>query len=138
MVAKVALVIIALVVVTAAGLFVGSYITAYNDASTRPHYYAPTLVYGNVSIGSLGIPKQIAFETPPSYNGNFIPGSNAINSTILMSGNGQYTYQVYLQWPFEYSVTIFFQDSRGSWQYCAAIPGTVAPHGPPQAQNFGC
>jgi len=110
------------------GYFVGSTITSSNDAYAHSHdaLFLPFLVSGNVSIGSLGIPRGMTFDD----NGN-------AQSSMVLLVNGSYHYQVYLFHFRSYVVTIFYQDSQSNWQQCPSKTGTFGPPGP-ETQNFSC
>src|SRR5947209_4434050 len=84
-----------------AGYVVGSAITGSNDAEATAHEYllSPFLVLGNVSIGSLGIPRGITFDNHVT-----------IESSMLIFQQGFYNYQVHLYHFQSYIVTIFYQD----------------------------
>jgi hypothetical protein len=129
-------IIISLIIGIAAGYMAGyrsgSDVTSARDAYFSAHAWlvASHLLYGNVSIGSLGIPRGIAFDSG---------SSDTVTSMTPRSANGQYHYQVYLYWyRSPYNVTIYYQDSLSSWQHCAASPGTTVVHSDPQSQNFSC
>ncbi len=128
-------VVIGIIVSSIVGLTVGYQIgvalTSFNYSYSAGHAWllAPHLLYGNVSIGSLGVPRGIAFD-----NGH----GGIVSSMTSMSGSGHYRYQVYLYWTSQYNVTIYYQDSVSSWQYCAATPRTAAVITDPQPQNFSC
>jgi hypothetical protein len=93
----------------------------------RPPNWRNILISGIVSIGSLGTPRTITFDSP-GY-GNL--------SSAISSINNQNQYRVYLLWPAVYNVTIFYQDSSSQWQHCPANPRTFAP-GSELPQNFNC
>jgi hypothetical protein len=119
-------VVISLALGYAAGFNAGVNNTLYN-VDRRPPNWRNFLVDGNVSIGSLGTPRTITFDSQ-SY-GNL--------SSAISSSNNQYHYQVYLLWPANYDVTIFYQDSSFKWQHCPGNPRPFAP-GSVQTQNFNC
>ena len=121
-------ILLSLIIVGTVGYFAGSAITSSNDAYAHSHdsLFLPFLVSGNVSIGSLGIPRGMTFDD----NGN-------IQSSMVLSVNGSYHYQVYLYHFRTYTVTIFYQDSQSNWQQCPSKPGTFGPPGP-ETQNFSC
>jgi hypothetical protein len=98
-----------------------------SNVDRRPPNWVYILVSGNVSIGSLGTPRALTFDSP-TYTSL---------SSAISTGNNQNHYQVYLFWPAIYNVTIFYQDSSYKWQHCAASPGTFTP-GSTQTQSFNC
>ncbi len=125
-------IIVSSIVGLTVGYQIGASVTSARDAYFSAHAFltAPLLLYGNVSIGNLGTPRGIAFTSG---------SSDPVTSMTPISGNGQYHYQVYLRWyQGSYNVTIYYQDSLGSWQYCAATPRTAAVHTVAQSQNFSC
>ena len=102
---------------------------ASSNTAGRPPGWRYYLVSGNVSIGSLGTPRAITFNSP-SYG-------EYLSSVISPGGANGNHYRVYLLWPEPYNVTIYYQDSRNNWQDCTAKPGILIV-GSTQTQNFDC
>ena len=122
-------VIVSLVIGLVAGYGAGTVVTGSNDAYARAHESLTSsfLVSGNVTIGSLEIPRGISFAS----NGN-------PESSMVLSGDGSYHYDVYLQHFTTYSVTIFYQDSLGNWRQCLSKDGNFHPIGSGISDNFSC
>src|SRR5437667_11299704 len=122
-------VIFSLVIGLVAGYGAGTVVTGSNDAYARAHESLTSsfLVSGNVTIGSLEIPRGISFAS----NGN-------PESSMVLSGDGSYHYDVYLQHFTTYSVTIFYQDSLGNWRQCLSKDGNFHPIGSGISDNFSC
>ena len=123
---------IAIVVSVSVGAIIGfeaGLRVANSNTAGRPPGWRYILVSGNVSIGSLGIPRTITFDSP-TYGEH-------LSSMITTSASRSNQYQVYLVWPESYNVTIYYQDSLNNWQHCAARSGIFVV-GSTQSQNFEC
>jgi hypothetical protein len=127
-------IIFTLIVGIILGAVAGSIITTVRDNQAHYHdaLFLSLVVAGNVSIGSLGTPKGIAFDAHSGQD----------HQSSMLSGNGPYHYQVHLAHFQDYGVTIFYQDSIHNWQQCPAQPRTFNLTNifgsQPETQNFSC
>ena len=102
---------------------------ANNNALRAPPGWRYVLVSGNVSIGSLGTPRSITFNST-GYR-------DFLSSAISTLGGKVNQYRVYLLWPEPYNVTIYYQDPMDNWRDCAPKSG-IFMVGSTQSQNFDC
>jgi hypothetical protein len=118
----------ALIIGVFVGYGVGSAIAGSNYAEAQGHQRLayPFPVSGNVSIGSLGVPRGITFDS-----------GGLFASSMVTSLNGSPHYQVWLSYFQSYVVTIFYQDSVGNWQQCMSKQSPFGGGGP-ITQNFFC